>query len=333
MTTSSTDNLSPGCAFAAVIGGLLLLIGVIVGVPYGVAWLDAWNSMDPGHIAVVRHGGWFSDSNIASYINPASSVTNTGVFSTLHVYPAQQRTYTISADPAQGDVPGVDVVQTPSSDGVEMSIQGTLYYSLNLDHPTLGKFDSFYGTRAYTDDGDTLFAYDGDKGWSAFIDTVIRPVLNNDLREAIAKFPCAELDSACALVQDSTQQAAAKLPTGVDQNGNIAAVQSAINTSLQGDIDTQLGGDYLTGLRFNISAVGLPASVQSAVEAAQAAFAQVSQSQALVQQAQLQAQANAAKQAGYNACPTCQVIDELKALPPTLTTYAPGAGGIAIGSK
>ncbi len=325
------DRIRIGRVVAYLTATLLFLI---LGIPALFGFLGSWNNVDAGHIAVLRNGGVFSDSNVRGFLDPASSLTYTGIWSTEHVYPAQQRTYTISANASQGDKVGVDVMQTPSSDGVEMGIQGTLYYSLNLDHTVLGQFDNKYGTRSYTENGDSFHAYDGDQGWSAFIDVAVRPILNNDLREQIAKVSCAELDAACALVQNSTQVAASKSPTSGTNNGNIAAVQNAINASLQADINGQLGGNYLTGLRFNISQVSLPGNVQDAVNNAQAAFAQVSQQQALVQQAQLQAQANAAKQQGYNACPTCQIIDELKALPGNLTTYAPGAGtGIAIGGK
>ena len=38
------------------------------------------------------------------------------------------------------------------------------------------------------------------------------------------------------------------------------------------------------------------------------------------------AKANAARQSGYNSCPTCAQIDILKSLPSGLTTYAPGQG-------
>lgn len=329
MAPPSRTRWTPAVVTAAVAAGLL---AVIVGLPALIGFLSAWSNVDAGHTAVLRNGGVFSDSNIRGFLDPASSLSYTGIWSTEHVYPAQQRTYTISADPAQGDKVGIDFVQTPSSDGVEIGLQGTLYYALALDHKVLGQFDNKYGTRAYTDNGDSFHAYDGDQGWAAFVDVVVRPVLNNDLREQIAKVSCAELDSACALVQNSTQIAAAKLGPAGSNNGNIAAVQTAINASLQADIDAQLGGNYLTGLRFNISQVSLPGNVQTAVNNAQAAFAQVSQEQALVQQAQLQAQANAAKQQGYSACPACQVIDELKSLPGNLTTFAPGQG-FAIGAR
>lgn len=326
---ASRTRWTPATITAAVAAAL---IAVIVGFPVLFGLFGAWNNVDAGHVAVLRNGGVFSDSNVRGFLDPASSLSYTGIWSTEHIYPAQQRTYTISSDPSQGDKVGVDVVQTPSSDGVEMGIQGTLYYSLNLDHRVLGQFDNKYGTRSYADNGSSFHAFDGDQGWAAFIDVVVRPILNNDLREQIAKVSCAELDAACALVQNSTQVAAAKLSAAGSNNGNIAAVQQAINSSLQSDINGQLGGNYLTGLRFNISQVSLPGNVQDAVNQAQAAFAQVSQQQALVQQAQLQAQANAAKQQGYASCPACEVIDELKALPSNLTTFAPGQG-FAIGAK
>jgi hypothetical protein len=68
---------------------------------------------------------------------------------------------------------------------------------------------------------------------------------------------------------------------------------------------------------------------KSRLEAAK--FASVSQSQAKVKQAQADAQANEARQKGYNACPACQQIDILKALPQGITVYAPGSSaGIAI---
>jgi hypothetical protein len=65
--------------------------------------------------------------------------------------------------------------------------------------------------------------------------------------------------------------------------------------------------------------------VQDAVNKAQAAYAAVSEAQARVVQAQAEADANKKRQEGYNACPTCSQIDIVKALPPGLTTYAPGA--------
>lgn len=313
---------------AAVSAGLL---AAIFGLPALFGFIGAWNNVDAGHIAVLRNGGVFSDSNIRGYLEPGSSLSYTGIFATEHVYPAQQRTYSISADPANGDKPGFDVVSTPSSDGVPMSLEGTLYYQLNLDHSVLGQFDNKYGTRSYTFNGSSYHAYDGDDGWNAFMNTQVRPVIDNDLRQQIADVSCAELNAACALVKDATQAAATA--SGKATNVNYSAVQNAINSTLQSDINSQLGGPYLTNVRFTLVKADLPGNVQDAANKALAAFAQVSQEQALVQQAQLQAQANAAREQGYSNCPACQTIDELKALPGSITTLSLGGSGLAIAAK
>jgi hypothetical protein len=81
-----------------------------------------------------------------------------------------------------------------------------------------------------------------------------------------------------------------------------------------------------------LSKVDLPTNVQEAINKAQAAFAGVTESRAALQKAQIDAQANAARQSGYNACPTCAQIDILKSLPSGLTTYAPGSGFAVTGT-
>jgi hypothetical protein len=322
---SQKPSISPlaavGC-LAAVIAAL------IVGLPAFFGFIGAWNNVDAGHVAVLRNGGMFSDSNVRGFLDPGSGLTYTGIWSTEHIYPGQQRFYTISADAAQGDRAGVDVVSTPSSDGVQMGIEGTLYFQLNLDHKALGAFDNLYGTRSYSENGNTYHAYDGDTGWSVFLDQVFRPVIDNDLREQISRFSCAQLVSSCALLQNSTEAAAVSTGTAQNNAGNIATVQDAINTSLKADLISALGADpkdpFFVGLRFNISKITLPGNIQTAVDNAQAAYAAVSQAQAEVKQAQ--AAANEARQQGYQNCPACAQIDELKAIPSNVTTFAPGAG-------
>lgn len=300
---------------AAVPAAILALL-VVIGT------LSAWDSTNAGEVAVVRNGGAFANSNIRLIIDPASSLKWTGIWSTTHKYPAQQRFYTISADPSRGDRPGVDVVSVPSSDGIQLGIEGTLYFQLNLDHSVLMQFDDKFGTRTFTDvDGKTYHAYDGDAGWSAFLDQVFRPVIDNDLRQTVGNYRCADLVSSCALVQNG-----ATLPAAGGNSSNITAVQNAINTSLATDLQTQLGGDFFTNLHFNIAKVTLPANVQTAVNNAQAAYAAVSEAQAQVQQAKAQADANAVRQQGYSLCPTCAQIDELKSLPAGITVFAPGSG-------
>ncbi|WP_037600916.1 SPFH domain-containing protein [Streptacidiphilus rugosus] len=305
---------------AAAIGGIILL-------NVGLSFSDAFDRTDGGQVAVVRNGGPFDDRNIRQVIQPASGLTWIGWYSESHKYPSQQRFYTITADPKGGDRPGVDVVHTPSADGVNMGIEGTLYFSLNTDDKTLRDFDTKFGTRTFTAaNGNAYHAYDGDAGWSAFLDQIIRPVIDNDLREQIGNFRCAELVSSCALVQNGGSSPASTGGTGTNNNSNIAAVQNAINTSLAQDLQSTLGDKFLVDLRFNLVRVTLPDNVQSAVDQAQAAFAAVSEAQAKVAQAKAEAQANLIRQQGYAACPACATIDEMKAIPPTVTTFAPGSG-------
>ena len=100
----------------------------------------------------------------------------------------------------------------------------------------------------------------------------------------------------------------------------------SINDSLQQDLTATLGGPYITGVRFNLAKITLPKQVQDAINKAQAAFAAVTEAQARVAQAKADAAANEQRQKGYSACPACAVIDEYKAIPPTIITFAPGAG-------
>jgi len=312
----SSNRLKIGIAIA-----LVLVIGGIWGLS---SLLSSYDRTTGGQVAVVRNGGMFDNNKIRQIIDPGSGLTYAGWASTAHKYPAQQRFYTITSDVKEGDKAGVDVVTVPSSDGVNMGIEGTLYFSLNLDHATLRQFDERFGTRKFRGaDGESRYAWEGDDGWSGFLDQIIRPVIDNDLRQQVNSFRCSELVSSCALVQNSSLQSGAK-PVVQSNNGNIAKVQNAINTSLADDLKQTLGAAFLTDIHFNLSRVTLPKNVQEAVDRAQAAFADVSESRAKVQQAKADADANKERQDGYNKCPTCAEIEKLKALPQGITVYAPG---------
>lgn len=279
-----------------------------------------------GEVAVVRNGGPLDNNRIRRVIAPASPLTWVGLFSTTHRYPAQQRFYTITGDATRGDRTGVDVEHLPTADGVEVGIEGTVYFTLNTDPAVLRAFDNKYGTRRYRgDDGQYRSAWENDAGWSTFLDQVVRPVISNDLREEIGNFPCSELQASCALVQNGGNVQSVNAVTG-KSNLNIAKIQESINTSLSKDLTATLGGPFITDLRFNLAKITLPTQVQEAINKAQAAFAAVTEAQAKVQQAKAEAAANAQRQQGYRACPICGQIDTMKAIPPNVTTFAPGAG-------
>jgi regulator of protease activity HflC (stomatin/prohibitin superfamily) len=318
-------HISRGMAIAVAI------VLLVVAIPALSGFLGGFDRTTGGEVAVIRNGGALDNNRIRQIIDPASGLTWTGWWSSAHKYPAQQRFYTITSDSQRGERSGVDVVTVPSSDGVNMGIEGTLYFALNLDHATLRKFDDKFGTRKFTAaDGSARYAYDGDAGWSAFLDQIVRPVIDNDLRAQVNSFKCAELVSSCALVQNNANANQQTSLATQNNNANIAKVQSAINTSLEQDLQQTLGAPFLTSLHFNLARVTLPESVQQAVDRAQAAFAAVSEAQAKVAQARAEAAANKARQDGYNKCPTCADIEKLKALPPGITTYAPGNDRLSI---
>ncbi|WP_242606461.1 SPFH domain-containing protein [Protofrankia symbiont of Coriaria ruscifolia] len=298
----------------------------------GFSTLGSFDKTDGGEVAVIRNGGPLDNHRIRKILDPASARTWIGLYSDAHKYPAQQRFYTITADPNRGDRAGEDVVLVPSKDGVEMGIEGTLYFTLNLDHNILRKFDDKFGTRKFRGlaGSDYYAAYSGDKGWSAFLDTIVRPVIENALRQQVNTFGCAELVSSCTLVQlganQSTGTGAAQAVAAGSNNANIAKVQTAINESLTQDLTETLSEPFLVGLKFNLVRITLPQQVQDAVNKAQAAFAGVTEAQARVAQARADAEANRERQSGYAQCPACATIDQLKAIPPTVTTFAPGSG-------
>ncbi|MEH0844269.1 SPFH domain-containing protein [Micromonospora sp. CPCC 205711] len=309
----------------AVLAGLTVLIVALT------MLVGGFDKTAGGEVGVVRNGGWFDNNRVRQVVPAGSGRTWTGLYSTMHRYPAQQRFYTITSDPSRGERTGIDVVNTPSSDGVEMGIEGTIYFTLNLDPEVLKEFDTKFGTRQFRGvDGTLRYAYDGDEGWSSFLDAIVRPVIDNDLRIQISSFRCAELVSSCALVQNGAQRAPATPgnpdAAGQANNTNIAKVQEAVNTSLPKDLAEMLGGEFFEGIKFNLARVTLPATVQEAVNKAQAAYAAVSEAQAKVAQAKAEADANKTRQQGYDACSACAQIDIIKALPPGVTTYAPGAG-------
>src|SRR3954454_18464334 len=312
-----------GSGFAG-LGVLTVVLGV-VGLVVLIGLFHGLTKTNGGEVAVLPNGGPFENRRTRQVIDPASGITWTGWWSQIHKYPGQQRFYTITSENGRGDRPGVDVVHTPTSDGVNVGIEGTIYFQLTLDHAALRKFDDKFGTRKFRGlDGVIRAAWDGDDGWSGFLDQIVRPVIDNDLREQVNAFRCSELVSSCALVQNA--RGGIKPTSAQSNNTNIARVQEAVNSSLADDLRQTLGGDFFTNIRFNLVRITLPDKVQSAVEDAQAAFAQVTEAQARVASARADAQANRIRQRGYRDCPACARTDELKAIPPSVKTFAPGAG-------
>jgi regulator of protease activity HflC (stomatin/prohibitin superfamily) len=282
----------------ALVAAVVVLLVVVVPC---FAFLTGFTKADGGHVVVVRNGGPFDDNSIRQVIQPNSSLTSTGLFSAEHPYPSTQRNFKVSG---AKNADSNEVINVPTKDGVLVGVEGTFYFDVN---------------------GAATYAWDGDEGWSAFLEFTLGNLVQNVLRQEIGNVECADLVASCSLAANSSAQAAAVNPNA---NGNqtINQVQQAVNDGFTKDVDDVLGVPILIHPRFVLSKVDLPQNVQEAINKAQAAFAGVTESQAALQRAQVDAQADAARQGGYDACPTCAQMDILKSLPEGLTTYAPGTG-------
>jgi regulator of protease activity HflC (stomatin/prohibitin superfamily) len=309
---------------AVVVGTLsLILLLFVLGSIHG-----SFAKTSAGQIGVVRNGGPLDNNQIRGVLQPGSGLHWIGFRSKVHKYPSQQRFYTITADAGRGDRTGVDVEHDPTSDGVEVGVEGTIYFTLNQDVDVLRRFDDKFGTRQYRGADDALrYAWDGEDGWNSFLDQIVRPVISNNFRETLGGYRCVELLSSCVYVQNTgNAQNVQQILAGAKNNVNLTKVQNAVGESLVNDVNSTLDGPFLTGIRVNLVRLTLPQTLQKAVEDAQASFAAISSAQATVAKARAEAEANRQRQAGYNACPVCGQIDTLKAIPPTITTFAPGSG-------
>jgi regulator of protease activity HflC (stomatin/prohibitin superfamily) len=297
-------------AVAGIVGfvvAIFLLIGVV-------AFFSSFRSEDGGHIGVVRNGGPFDNRNIRGLKSPGSGVGSIGLFSSLHNYPVTQRNYIISSDPSRGDRAGIDIFRAPTSDAVNVGVEGQVLFTLNTDPAVIKDFDTKYGLRTFpvTGGASRRHPYEGDEGFAAFLDVQFRPVLDNALRQEIAKYDCAELNAACRLVRSSQS---ARSANGTQANGNLAQVQNAISQTLQSDLDSTLGGKFVQNVRFRVSQVTLSPQVNSAVDQANAAKAQVSTEAFRAQAAKQRALAARELARAYQANPFAGLTEVVKALP------------------
>lgn len=319
--------------FTAGVGAVIAFVVVLIGF---LIWQnESFGSTDGGHVAVVRNGGPFDNTRIRQVLPASSGRTNIGMYSAMHNYPTSQRFYTISSS-GHGD--SDESIQVPTADGVQVGIEGTAYFTLNTDaadgYRVLKAFDNKYGTRTFRCTGSgagSRHLYDGDAGFSCFLDQIVSPVINNDLRVSIGDLRCADLVASCSLVQNTSGTQTvdpAKVGKG---NVNLAKVEQDISSSLASDLNDTLGGKFFSNVKFNLAKIDLDPAVQRAISAAQAKFAEVTSSQADLKKAEIEAQTNLARQRGYNNCKTCQQIDILKALPSGLTSLVLGQNsGISV---
>jgi hypothetical protein len=318
---------SPGKLVVRIGSGIVALIVLIA--LFG-GFSSAVYAPEAQHITVVREGAPWQGHSISSVVRPNSGRTWIGLYAVTHSYPDStiQRYYTITADNARGDRVGVDVVHVPTTDGVQVGIEGTFYLKTGFDGSDAGvalvrQFDDQFGTRVFpvSATADVLHAWEGEQGWAAFLDSIVRPVIDNELRIAVGGFRCQELNAACALVANANADANAVAQAGQQNNQNLQQVENAINKGLAVDLHDKLGADYFVNVRFSLAKVTLPDQIQQAVNDVQAARVEVAKAAAKVQQAQKQNEANALLSKTYDTCAACAQIDAIKALPTGSNVY------------
>src|SRR4051794_19086696 len=193
---------SRGSRRLATLLAALIGLGLIIGVS------GARVARQPiGYVGVVRNGGPLDTRTIRQVLMPGQRLTWIGFFSEHpHEYPASNvnRTYNVTSDPQRGSRPGVDVVTVPTKDGVQIGIEATVFMRFvgERDLEVLKRFDISYGTRRFAPaaGGKSLYPWQEDEGFYAWLDNLFRPVLEYNLRRELGRYDCAQLVASCALV-------------------------------------------------------------------------------------------------------------------------------------
>jgi regulator of protease activity HflC (stomatin/prohibitin superfamily) len=274
---------------------------------------------DIGTVGVVRNGGPLDDRAIRQVLLPGQKLTWIGMFSeTPHTYPASNvtRVYEVSSNPSRNVGGGRDGFSMPTKDGVQMELEGAVYLRFigERDMNALKAFDVGPGTRRFrTPDGKLLYPSGGDEGFAAMLNSLLRPVLDSDLRREVAHFNCLELVASCKIIQTTVNVKPATTAS------SIALIERQINDTLESDLARTLGQRYFWDVRFRITNVSLPAKVQEAINAAEAKYAEVSSARAELLQARYQNQRNKLLAKTYNSSPALATIEALRAAPPNAT--------------
>lgn len=329
---------------------VLVVIGVFV------AW-SHFDRAEPGFVTVVRNGGPFDNRNVRQILTPADGMQWTGWGSTLAQYPTTERYDNVEPgefgkDVAEGDTLDVDRYRTRTKDGVDIGVKGQFKYVINTDAKVLEQFDTAYGQRTYAVPGtaDRVKVSDGDNGMAVFIAGQVRPVEEEAMRQAIGDVTCSSLEASCALLQtttltpDQAAAAAAALANAPSNSQTFADLSKRISDLMVDRINTQLGGPYLTSIRFTLRSIDLPPNVRDAINRVQVVAAQVAEAnanaaktvaeaQGRLDTAKKDADAQVERQRGYQTCGVCADIDRtraqgeaLKNLPSGIQVYAPGNG-------
>jgi regulator of protease activity HflC (stomatin/prohibitin superfamily) len=315
----------------AVAVGLLAVIVLIVSA-------SGFKAVAPGEICVVQEGGPLDGRGVKDVRQPSSGVSFIGTFNSQRCFPATERNYVLSADPNHSDSEAVDFFETPSRDAVQVRIEGQALFRLSTNEKVVETFYRRFGVRTFNG----RHPYDGNEGWTAFLNVQFRPILENALRDAIGQYRCVELNNTCAYVQDPNAAARGKVETA-DNVQNLAEVQTKIAETFQRDLNDTLGGPFFEGIRFRLVQVRFDPELQQSIVRATAARADVATKRLEAQQkvetaigdrrvAEQKARAIRATRNAYRDNPAQARIDGIRALPQDLQALGGNLNSIVGGT-
>ena len=267
--------------------GTLALVGLILAIAL-FAGVSSFKSVQQGEICVIVDGGPLDDRKVSKVRQPGSGVETIGIFNHQRCFPANERHYTLSSDPAAADSKTVDVVQVPTKDAIEVYIEGQFRFRLTTDDGTLKDFYRRYGSRTFAG----VHPYDGDEGWDNFLSQVFRQPSLTATREAVGRYRCVELRNTCQYVTNA-QAAVAGGVREVETGQNLEKVAEEIGRTTERRLNEFLSGTcqrpdgpdpgaapdegpcrrYFVSVRFTLGQPKFEPSVEKSVAAAQTAGA------------------------------------------------------------
>jgi hypothetical protein len=286
-------ELKPGWLVAAG-AALVLFVLFLLFLPSGLA------GCGPGEACVVRNGGPLDDKAIRKTMTPGSAIQPVGFFSQIRHYRSSenQSQYRIVSNPAESDSSSVDFVQVPTKDGVQVRLEGTVFFTTPFtgadDDDLLREFDQRFGNRTFHGKN----VWEDSDGYAAWQDVVFRPLLNNAIRSTILTFDCKDLISSCALIEGAKARGNIRaLTEGRDNSQNFERVGTAIAVRLRNNIRESLRSGksdetFLTNISFKLEDVELPAGLQNQINAVQQANAKIAEAYAENQASKAEAEKN-----------------------------------------
>ena len=304
--------------------------------------LGAFKAVAPSDVCVVQEGGPLDGRGISEVRQPSGGVSFIGVFNSQRCFPATQRNYVISPDPAhreQGET--LDFFETPTSDAVQVRIEGQALFSFNTDP-------------------------DGRQG-------LLHEVRRADVRRArtptrapragrrsspsssgpCSTTRCARRSAGTAAWSSTTPAPTSRTPppsrpasvdVNRDNSQNLSKVQAEIGSTLEADLKATLGGPFFENVQFRLVQVRFDEEVQESITAATAARADVATKRLQAQQvvetaigerraADQKARAINATRRAYRQNPAQARIDGIRALPNGLQALGGNLSAIVGGAQ